>query len=668
MDPLSYATAKMLPALIAKGSPKLFEIIAKECKELGAELNHALFNTFRKQMEAVYRKHSFFSSLVFPNKQLALVDFYLPLTLTVEEAGDKREVKVDGFPVELMSEKKHLLIVDQAGMGKSTIMKFMFLSAVDKELGIPVFIELRKLKKGEKILNHIYGQLKDIDGQLDERLVLRLIKTGEFIFLFDGYDEIPESDKEDATAELKEFKRLAEANRFIISSREQAGLAALPDFFRVNIRKLSFEEAAQLIKKYSQDSEIGVDLLDKLKDNANNSILEFLTNPLLVSLLFKAYEFKQAIPLKKHIFYRQVFEALFENHDLSKDAGQLNRKKASNLDIHSFDKVMRNVGFLSLESGRVEYEKEGILRLFERVAKSDTGIPFNPHALLHDLLSQVPLFVADGNYFRWNHKSIQEYFAALYLAESGPEFQRQVLPLMYHSHNANAYVNFITLYADLDPTRFRRIFLPLLLNEILDEWKVKGVVSGVDYEIQRERLSLTVFREVVIFNLDSDELEIFEKSFDFEISDDDNEDDDSERGVGLDLFEPARTLLRERNKGFVGAEGHHPHEHPVCVTFADVRLSVIRQLSQFLPDDVLDCKLRLPRANKTRLAERLPIKGLVVDALADNPLNLLENYSEVNLLLGNCQEKVVINAENARTLLSKIATEELLEKDRRFNF
>lgn len=55
-------------------------------------------------------------------------------------------------------------------------------------------------------------------------------------------------------------------------------------------------------------------------------INEFLKNPLLVSLLFAAFDFKQTIPLKKHIFYRQVFDAYFDSHDLSKGDSYVHEK------------------------------------------------------------------------------------------------------------------------------------------------------------------------------------------------------------------------------------------------------------------------------------------------------------------------------------------------------
>ena len=354
-DPTSTAIATAAHSATKVLMPKLFEHIRSELKDMATDIHHAVFNAFSKYTQGVYEKHSYFSSLVFPNQQLRLKDFYLPLTIQFQGERQPRTTLVDDFPFDVFNEKKDLLIVDQAGMGKSTLLKFTFLVAVEKDLGIPIFLELRKLKPTESILSYVFNQLKTLEGSLDESLVVRLLESGQFIFFLDGFDEVADTDREGVTEKLKDFKRRANKNRFIITSRDQVGLAALADFFRVTIRPLNFEEAVSLIRKYSAGSELGESLIEKLQSPANVPIHEFLTNPLLVSLLFKAYEHKHTIPLKKHIFYRQVFDALFENHDLSKEAGELNRKKLLTCPLLPYQSKFQKSGVARLTDPRIGF-------------------------------------------------------------------------------------------------------------------------------------------------------------------------------------------------------------------------------------------------------------------------------------------------------------------------
>ena len=651
-DPISTAIVNVAPAAVKILMPKLLQHISGELKDLAADIHHAVFNAFSKYMQGVYEKHSYFSSLVFPNQQLRLKDFYLPLTLQFQDERQPRTTRVDDFPFDVFNEKKDLLIVDQAGMGKSTLLKFTFLVAVEKDLGIPIFVELRKLKPTESILSYVFNQLKTLDGSLDESLVVRLLESGQFIFFLDGFDEVADTDREGVTEKLKDFKRRANKNRFIITSRDQVGLAALADFFRVTIQPLNFEEAITLIRKYSAGSELGESLIEKLQSPANVPIHEFLTNPLLVSLLFKAYEHKHTIPLKKHIFYRQVFDALFENHDLSKDAGELNRKKLCGLDIYSFDKVLRAIGFLSLESGRVEYPKDDFLRLIEAAKKLTVGIDFNPQAMLQDLVTRVPLFVVDGNYYRWNHKSIQEYFAALYLSEEGTESKKVVLTAMYFSSKASSYINFFFLYSDVDVKGFRHYFLPLLIGELLFNFELKSSFTGVSYESVKNRIGLCVFRQRVVVNLPEEEsLKAHDVS-----------------GAPLlqqdrrlqDLIEGARKAIQKSNPTFPSNGGSNLIiANPTVINFEDQRFGFIKQVIEFLPTSI--CSVTRREGFSTNIVGDLYKSNdwlpLGLTALTDDgscALNAPEVFDEVNKLLARNSVSISFDVVLALQLKNEI--------------
>ena len=658
-DPISTAIVNVAPAAVKILMPKLLQHISSELKDLAADVHHAVFNAFSKYTQGVYEKHSYFSSLVFPNQQLRLKDFYLPLTLQFQDERQLRTTLVDDFPFDVFNDKKDLLIVDQAGMGKSTLLKFTFLVAVEKDLGIPIFLELRKLKPTESILSYVFNQLKTLDGSLDESLVVRLLESGQFIFFLDGFDEVADTDREGVTEKLKDFKRRANKNRFVITSRDQVGLAALADFFRVTIRPLNFEEAVSLIRKYSAGSELGEALIKKLQSPANVPIHEFLTNPLLVSLLFKAYEHKHTVPLKKHIFYRQVFDALFENHDLSKDAGELNRKKLCGLDIYSFDKVLRAIGFLSLESGRVEYPKDDFLRLIEAAKKLTLGIDFNPQAMLQDLVTRVPLFVVDGNYYRWNHKSIQEYFAALYLSEEGAVRKKVVLTAMYSSDKATSYINFFFLYSDVDVKGFRQYFLPQLISELSINFELKSNFNGVSQESQKNRIGLRVFRERVVANLpEEDILEEFNRS----------------KPGPNDVFERATKAVQKSHPTFQQkGSSSFAFSNPTVINFEGKRFGFITQVVGLLPIGI--CSVMQPEILEVRnsgdfykVSDNLPMGFTALTDDSACPLNTPEIFDEVNKLLARKGLTISFDTGSASQLKNDIEQELNDQATQRFNF
>ncbi len=194
------------------------------------------------------------------------------------------------------------------------------------------------------------------------------------------------------------------------------------------------------------------------------NIAEFLTNPLLVSLLFTAFQHKQTIPFKKHIFYRQVYDANFESHDLTK-GDSYTHDKYSKLEIDDFHRVLRHIGYSCLKDNqRIEFNKDEILVLIGKAKTFCVDLNFNESNFLKDLLSTVPLFTQDGNYFRWAHKSLQEYFAAQFIYLDSKGQQSKILLQLYNNPSLDKFINILDLYYDIDTKTFRSTILFSLLQ------------------------------------------------------------------------------------------------------------------------------------------------------------------------------------------------------------
>lgn len=131
-------------------------------------------------------------------------------------------------------------------MGKSTITKKIFLSAIEQKMGIPILIELRQINKNNSFLQEIKSQLSSIRKELPIDLILKLIAEGEFIFLFDGFDEIAKSDRDFVIKDLHKFIEKENNNYFLITSIKEDSLVSFGDFKKFNVRPLTEIEASQL--------------------------------------------------------------------------------------------------------------------------------------------------------------------------------------------------------------------------------------------------------------------------------------------------------------------------------------------------------------------------------------------------------------------------------------
>ena len=196
---------------------------------------------FERYLKRAYQKYDRVNTLALANQGISLRDIYSPLTLVregIKKDGEKFEYKIDQYPEDLFSASKKVLIRDTAGMGKSTVLKFLFLEAVDKEKGIPFIIELRNLSKQHSVLKEIRQQLKSLTKEFAEDLLRKLFneRKGNFIFLFDGYDEIAESERAAVTADLKSFIEQVGDNTFVLTSRADSALPSFGDFASFRIR------------------------------------------------------------------------------------------------------------------------------------------------------------------------------------------------------------------------------------------------------------------------------------------------------------------------------------------------------------------------------------------------------------------------------------------------
>lgn len=421
---------------------------------------------FKKYLKDSLEHYSYAKTLVFGNQQKKLGDLYIPLTLKCSK--DSQNILIDKYPKNLIPKFKKVLISDTGGMGKSTVMKWLFLNAIKQREGIPVFIELRALKNNHTIIDEILKQLQPLDKTYDKLLIQKIIAEGNFIFFFDGFDEIGIEHREKVIIDLQDFIRKAgESNSFIITSRPESALLSFADFQEFKIRPLLKVEAFSLIRKLGNNNEKSERLIQKIEEQKLENINEFLENPLLVSLLFKKFEYRESIPFDKKGFYYGVFDALFEGHDITKD-GAFIRKKKSLINQTQFHQLLRALGFITLKTFEIEYSKADLITHIHVALKQCPDIQAEVLLFLDDLTSAVPLFLKDGDFYRWQHKSIQEYFASEFICTDSKNEQVSILKSMIKGNNYDKLRNVLKMCYEIDYKTFRNNILYPFCKEFLN--------------------------------------------------------------------------------------------------------------------------------------------------------------------------------------------------------
>lgn len=238
--------------------------------------------------ETNYQRLRTVTSVIFPEEGIELYKIYEPLTLQRKNSSRQYNVIVNKFPERLVSLGK-VAISDAAGMGKSTILRYIYLKAVEEKKYIPVFIELRRLKKDKDVFHLLRQDLGISNSTITEKSLVELLKNGSFLILLDGFDEI-QDENEGITVRLRECIDMLDGCKVIISSRPERIDSTLPEFRKFVIKPLVKQQAFSIIAKISNGSGVGVKLLSELTNpRPIDTLLEgFLSNPLLISLLFKS--------------------------------------------------------------------------------------------------------------------------------------------------------------------------------------------------------------------------------------------------------------------------------------------------------------------------------------------------------------------------------------------
>ena len=99
-----------------------------------------------------------------------------------------------------------ITILGDAGSGKSTLVKHLFINSFIESYKAPIFVALRDLDKDtfnpEQYLRNIILEKKLSPS---DNFLTKLLNNGEFVFFLDGFDEINSKNIKLITSVLEKF-------------------------------------------------------------------------------------------------------------------------------------------------------------------------------------------------------------------------------------------------------------------------------------------------------------------------------------------------------------------------------------------------------------------------------------------------------------------------------
>lgn len=391
----------------------------------------AALNRYRTYLNRAREKHSKKKTFLY-EMQRDFYGFFVCNDVKRRESvyrGERRNDRKDGRVIENVcvdsfeEERRFIVLSGTGGMGKSMMMTHFMLDTIDrnKETGkVPVFVLLRDYNPAAgDLIDFIFGELKRHDVDLHLSDLVELLQSGKGVILFDGLDEIK---SENCRRFYKEMENLADSYpeaSYIVSSRPTMNFRGLSRFTVYDLQPFSQEQAVEMVGKLDQsvvDPVIKKDFIKDLKCNRFGfdwrERMDFLGNPLFLTILLLAYEGNHDIPTERYLFYEQAYEAMAKKHDATK---ALTREFATGLNSREFQNYFGEFCTITYEQEKYDFTPEEISAYFQEVIEANE-LGTMPEAFIEDVTGKICLIYKDGGKYYFIHRSFQEYFVAYFFS------------------------------------------------------------------------------------------------------------------------------------------------------------------------------------------------------------------------------------------------------------
>ncbi len=392
---------------------------------VGNEIQQTFSNRLTEYQVEEYKRNFFSKTILHRAEPKSLNEFYQPLFIHKENVANKRVPTSSAR--RLLNKYNYITIIGSAGSGKSTIVKYLYTNCFDEGFKIPIKIELRYLNEFKGSINdYIYNEIFHFQKLgFSNPIIDRLLSSDSFVFFFDGYDELNSSIKSKTTKDIDSFVQKYPLNKYVITSRPYTSVDLLPLFTNFHVCDLEPNEIASFVKKQipNSESELAEKIIKAINKVENHSYNTFLSNPLLLSMFILTFQSYSDIPQKRSEFYDQVFDTLFSTHDAVSKLAYV-REKISGLSKDQFEEILQLFSFLSYFEEKFLFPSNYLTDKLDIIKSKKKNLNFDNDKFIDDLQVAIGILNKEGLDYTFPHRSLQEYFGALYISKVSPENKR----------------------------------------------------------------------------------------------------------------------------------------------------------------------------------------------------------------------------------------------------
>jgi hypothetical protein len=207
-------------------------------------------------------------------------------------------------------------------------------------------------------------------------------------------------------------------------------------------------------------------------------------------LTFQSYS---DIPQKRSEFYDQVFDTLFSIHDSVSKLSYV-REKLSGLAKDQFEEVLQLFSFLSFFEEKFIFPSNYLTDKLDIIKTKKKNLKFDNDKFIEDLQVAIGILNKEGLDYTFPHRSLQEYFAALYISKVSIENKRILYEKLKKEIDTNygsimSREHFYGLLAEMDYNNLSlNVSIPLIQKVHQELVSKKEITDKIAYEFYAKLL------------------------------------------------------------------------------------------------------------------------------------------------------------------------------------
>ncbi|WP_370581084.1 NACHT domain-containing NTPase [Snodgrassella alvi] len=454
-------------------SKKATKYCVAKYKNLEMKLNKGL----PEYIKANYQRCAYVRTLLERDRPTELDKIYEPLQFKI----DDEILKEDEIKSSISTDLHRTIISGYAGNGKTIFLKKIYKELIDNQVNFyPIFVELRNISSGDQtLLDYIYESIKTYSDNFTQKQFTYGLEKGLFYFLIDGLDEVSDSQQSNIQEEIIKLTLKYPDCPFVVTSRPNE-FTTWENFHVAHLLPFDYRQCQSFIKKIDYVKERKTEFLEFLTEYKFAKHKEFLSNPLLASMMLLTFDEYGDIPAKRHIFYEKCFQVLIKEHDASK--GRFLRPLKSKLSHENLEKVFMYFCALTYQRQKYGFNFQQVDKYINSALKIvSLDSIYKENDIRYDFVHSVSLLLQDGDYFEFIHRSFQEYFFAKLIVND------RKLELENKLDNIDGLfsiikLNFIAMIDDMDHDYFETEYI-LKKLAILNEY-----FESIDAENKPEKI------------------------------------------------------------------------------------------------------------------------------------------------------------------------------------